>query len=547
MNLLVRILFLVLLTGGCTSPNEEINLVPEEAGQSPNYWCTWYWQNYLINKGQAVSVPDAQKIFTNQAARDELNEESIFGNNGMAVVVLPKTRSDFYFLIDHGWQNKHLTKNTFFTSIMDTLDFPRYAHLTPKNRIKQMNTDIKALGWKGLGLWFRGNLSQEKMLELISWSKDAGIEYWKIDGGDISQYYASQIKKKLYPELWLEHITGTGPLNSLWNVPDLDYYPSVYSLTNQVTQQLQSEAGTTLNKKSQKAIKSFDVIKNTDVFRTYDAAPLLVSTVTLGRVHDILTHTAGKAEYKAFLNVQDDCNIAAALGLTVAVKRHPMNTPRLYKGQDYHAQIAGNRHVDRRLSEMDRFARWQRIAPPMEAGYSSYHYSDHNLIDSIVFERHHTWYAPSHGKMVRQSAPAIMSRNIALPKVQTKGLAPYVMASKFPNGAIAIATEGRVTPDNSWYEPKADISMTDVTVDTPIGVFGHYASLHLQFEKPLPENIKVFAQDLLAKAAIDITNKVSIREQQIVLPGQLINDIGTSENGANDISVPGLVIQVITE
>ena len=54
---------------------------------------------------------------------------------------------------------------------MDKQDFPRYAHLSPKERIKQMNVDIKALGWKGLGLWVRGNPSEEDIRKFIEWSK----------------------------------------------------------------------------------------------------------------------------------------------------------------------------------------------------------------------------------------------------------------------------------------------------------------------------------------------------------------------------------------
>lgn len=543
----ITTLICILLLLGCTSNNNSPNLVPQSSGTSPNYWCTWYWQNYLIKKGEKVDNPDSKNVYTNSAARNELTQESVFGKDGMAVVILPKTRSDYYFLIDHGWQNKRIKNNTFFTGIMDTLDFPKYAHLEPKDRIKQMNNDIKALGWKGLGLWYRGNPTKEYMHQLVEWSKYAGIEYWKIDGGDIGHYYATQIRDEIYPELVLEHITGTGPLNSKWDVQGLDYYPSVYSVTEQVQQTLQSNAGTTLNKTSKKAIKSFDVIKNTDVFRTYDAAPLLVSTVTLGRVHDILAYTAGKSEYTALLNIQDDCNIAAALGLTVGVKRHPMNTPRMYNGKDFHAQIAGDRRVDKRLNEMDRLAIWQRIAPPMKAGYGDYNYSSNNLIDSIEFQKEHTWYVASHGKMVRQSAPAVMARNIALPEVRSNDLAPYVMASKFPNGAVAITTEGRVTPENSWIEPKADITLKEATVNYPIGIFGHYKSLTLNFGKRLPEDIVIYAQDLLSNKAINITNQVSIRSASVTIPGKLIDEIGTSENDSGDISVPGMVVKIINE
>jgi len=509
-------------------------LVPRKVSSAPNYWCTWYWQNYLIRKGQKVTNPDAATVYTNKAAREQMNEENIFGKQGMAVVMLPKTRSDYYFVIDHGWQDKRIEKNPFFTLIMDTLDFPRYAHLEPKDRIKQMNKDIKALGWKGLGLWVRGNPPEEEIRKYVEWSKYAGVEYWKIDGGDTEYYYATKIKQKIYPKLNLEHITGTGPVNPQWDKSGLTFYPSVYSTTNAVSQ-----------KSKQKAEKSLEVIKNTDVFRTYDAAPLLVSTTTMQRIHDILIQTAGNSEYKAILNIQDDCNVAAALGLLVAVKRHPMKTPRMYKGKDFHLQISGNRHVDKRLNEMDRFVLWQRIAPPMPAGYGTYSASKEFLIDSIVFHENDTWYKSTHGKMVRQSAPAIMTRNIALPEVKCKGLAPYVLASKFPDGAVAIATEGRVQPDNSWIHPKADIILKEVELNKPIGIFGYYETLTLAFSDKLPDKVIVFGQDLLSKQSIDITSKVNIKNNKITLQGDLIEEIGTMSGDPGDISVPGMVIKII--
>jgi hypothetical protein len=64
---------------------------------------------------------------------------------------------------------------------LDTLDFPKYAHLDAKDRIKQMNKDIRALGWRELGLWVRGDPTREDALKLVKWSKYASITYWKID------------------------------------------------------------------------------------------------------------------------------------------------------------------------------------------------------------------------------------------------------------------------------------------------------------------------------------------------------------------------------
>ena len=521
-------LCLILLTiVGCKTQQASVSLVPTKSGQAPKYWCTWYWQNYLVEKGKPVTNPSAEQVYTNPAAREQMNEETIFGQGGMARVMLPKTRGDFYFLIDHGWQDKSLPGETFFTMIMDTLDFPRYAKLEPKDRIKQMNEDIKALGWRGLGLWVRGNPTDENMRKFVTWSKYAGIEYWKIDGGDTDHFAATKIKDEIYPALTLEHVTGAGPLTPFWEQPGQAIYPSVY----------EAEKGTRVK-------LALEVIKNTDVFRTYDAAPLLVSATTMQRVHDLLSQTAGRPQYRATLNIQDDCNVAAGLGLLVSVKRHPMKTPRMYKGKDFHLQIAGDRHVDQRLDELDRLARWQRIAPPMPAGYGTYFASDNFLVDSTLFTEADTWKTDTHGKMVRQSAPAIMARNIALPEVRSEGLAPYVMAAKFPDGTAAIATEGRVTPTETWVHPRADITLRELEPGQPIGVFGHYKSLTLIFKNDLPAGAAVYAQDLLSEEATDITKDIEVRGNTLLIPGALIDKIGTAAKSEGDLSAPGLVLKV---
>lgn len=518
----------IMLLCVCACEQSVPNLVPTEPADIPNYWCTWYWQNYLIEKGKAVSNPDPKTVYSNSAAREQINETTIFGASGMAQVILPQTRSDFFFVIDHGWQDKSIQPNTFFSLIMDTLDFPRYARLEPKDRIRQMNLDIQELGWKGLGLWVRGNPSEEEMKLFVEWSNYAGINYWKIDGGDTKAYYATRIKQKYYPELNLEHVTGAGPLTPLWNEAGRLFYPSSYHPS--VNQN-----------KSQKML---DVLQHTDVFRAYDAAPLLVTTTTMQRVHDILTLTAGKEQYTALLNVQDECTIAAALGLVVAVKRHPMETPRLYGGEDYHLQIAGDRKVAQRLAEMDRFARWQRIAPPMPCGYGQYAASEEYLIDSIVFEEQHTWFTPSHGKMVRQSAPAVMARNLPLPDVSYEGIKPFVMATKFPGGAVCIATEGRVKPDDSWIHPRAVVVVSEVEIDSPVGIFGHFESLTLRFADPLSDIANIWAQDLLDGQAVNISARVQVSEDELTIPGSLIDELGQAKNPPGDISAPGLVLHI---
>ena len=66
----------------------------------------------------------------------------------------------------------------------------------------------------------------------------------------------------------------------------------------------------------------------------YEANPLLMTATTLRRTHDILKQVQQQPEYRAVLNVQDDCNTAVGLGVLVASKRHPNMGERTYKGRD---------------------------------------------------------------------------------------------------------------------------------------------------------------------------------------------------------------------
>ncbi len=519
----ITALFLLFMSG-CASTKAP-NLVPDQPGVSPNYWCTWYAQNYWIGLGQDITD---LKLLSNQNAREELNEQTVFDEKeGWAVKLLPDSRSDYYFLIDHGWQIKDKAKRRhglpFFSLQIEPEDFPRYVGLEQKEALRKFNEDIKALGWRGLGIWVRGSIDQQNAERFVKWSKYAGIEYWKIDGGDTKNFYCFNAKQKLYPELVLEYVTPTGPLNPNWDRTDQKEYPSVYNAKNH---------------------SSLNVLKHTDTFRTYDATPLLVTSTTLKRVDDILSRTQNQPQYIGILNLQDDVNAAAALGCLAAVKRHSNYGQRTYKGKDIHFQIRGKRMIQHRMDEAERFAIFQRIAPAFPAGQGSYLASDDDLIDCCPFVQGDTWFAATYGKTVCQSAPAVMARNMPLPKVKIKGTPPFVMASVFPNGPACVATEGRVTPNDQWSHPRAKVTIQVTDPTQPIGIFGHYDSLTIQFEKDITGFSKIWAQDLLAKKATDITSKVKISDKTLTIPGDLIDEIGTSAATKADISAPGLVLKL---
>jgi hypothetical protein len=542
--LLAFALQLFLLFGGAIAMADAPNLVPTTPAIAPNYWCTWYAQNYWIGRG--TDLKDLKRV-TNANAREELTYHTVFNKqDGWATTYLPRGRSDYIFLIDHGWQTKNATLciaggPEFFNLVAEPDDFPPYADLHPRDRIKRFNEDIQALGWKSLGLWTRGNVTPEQARTFVEWSKYAGILYWKIDGGDTSAFNSFKAKQELYPELVLEYVTKAGGnLSPKWD-RDLPSYPSVYEIGGS----------------KQKAM--LNCLRYTDTFRTYDASPLLMSATTLRRTHDILKQTQQQPEYRGVLNVQDDCNVAVGLGVLVASKRHPNIGERTLKGRDLHHQLSGPRLMQKRINEAERFGRWARIAPAFPAGQGVYlagehelidrcvfteWAGEHELIDRCVFTEWDTWAKATYGKMVSQSAPAIMARNMPLPTVEIDGAPPFVCATTYPNGPTGIATEGRVSPDDRWFHPRATIAVKIKDAAQPIGIVGHYRQLVLEFAGPLDGVTHVWAQDLLAERAMDIKQQVTIRGNTLSISGKLIDKIGTSAGDEGDLSAPGLVLKL---
>ena len=539
-----KTLILILLLGALASCNQKPatsnqqtatgipNLVLDSSSSSPNYWCTWYAQNYWQQRGGEITDFDA---INNPNAREELSYKHLFNPvDGWVTNYLPRGRSDWFFLIDHGWQTKEESERTlpgakpFFSLDLDHRDFPEFASDDPGESLRLFNNEIIDNGWKGLGIWTRGTVDSITARKMVEWSKYAGIKYWKIDGGGTENFWSYKIKQEIFPELYLEYVTGAGGnINPGWDNPGQEEYPSVYDIGGS------------------KQDHMLNVLKNSDVFRTYDASPILMSVTTLRRTHDILKQTQGHPEYVSILNLQDDCNAAAGLGCLVASKRHPNYMERTLDGKDLHHQLSGKRHMQGRMNEAERFGRWSRIAPAFPAGEGTYESSDRELVDFYPFTKHDTWNRATYGKTVYQSAPAVMARNMPLPEVECEGEPPYVMATRYPNGPVCVATEGRVRPEDQWFHPRANIRIKIEDKDQPIGIFGHYDELILEFREEIEKIKHIWAQDLLAEEAKDIKAEVIFEGNTLKIPGELIDEIGTSAGDEGDISAPGMVIKLI--
>ena len=310
MNKNASVLLLFIVLHSCAKqPTNTVNLVPATPATAANYWCTWYAQNYWVQRGG--EIVDLNKI-TNPAASEELTYGHLYNqNDGWVTNYLPRGRSDWYFLIDHGWQTKEASERSipgakpFFSLQIDPRDFPEYADAEPQEALRLFNEEIIANGWRGLGIWTRGTIDSMAAQTMVEWSKYAGIEYWKIDGGGIENFWSFKIKEKIFPQLSLEYVTPAGNLNPGWEIEGQKEYPSTYDIGGR------------------DQVDMLRVLQNSDAFRTYDASPLLMSVTTLRRAHDILKQTQNQPQYRSTLNLQNDCNAAAGLGFLVASKRPP--------------------------------------------------------------------------------------------------------------------------------------------------------------------------------------------------------------------------------
>jgi len=490
----------------------DVNLVPNPPATAPNYFCTWSVQNYMYGQGLASLDPAILEGGSgSNLAWQSLTEVAVFGPKGWANEFYPRVRKDLYFLLDDGYYAADAASME--------LSPRKFPSLTgdPAERLGTVRSKLEAAGWRGLGLWTRHTPSAADKIEpLLRRSLSAAVKYWKIDGGD-GDFSVQALKQKEYPALILEHVSGEGPFNGDW-AKDGRFG-------------VQPWGSGRLN-----------ILKQTDVFRTYDVSTLLSVPSTLDRVAQLLDGAQGHPEVTGLLNCEDEVSIAATLGCTMGIMRHPLVG--LRPSGDPDVFFAGPRQAKRRMDEVVRALHWQRIAEPYGAGLGYVKLDDAALTDDWVFQRGETWDTEVIGKEVRQGAPARVSRNLPLPTVRSEGTPPFVIAGRFPNGAVAVCTLERTAKDKAWFMPPADVTLGAAGTRGPFGIFGHYRTLTLNLDRPLAGR-RVFAQDLAGEKAIDVTRRVRIHGSALTIPGPVIDEIGRRDGTPADLSDPGMVLAIV--
>ncbi len=519
--------------------NSQINFIPDSAGVTPSYWCTWSAQNFAVDTfslNYAIGLTD----FT--VPSDNLTEEAVFRNTGWEKQFPAKIKKDLFLVFDLGWDiaggshSDKLNKWILGTQDLASDKFPLCTG-TPEEKLKKLNELTKKAGWKGAGLWIaaqtemdsKGLKPSDKEVEVyfrerFRWSKEAGIQYWKVDygsrGGDIKfREMLTRLVHEVAPDLYLEHGRASGPFNDdecPWDSPNY------------------TKSGRYKNWDNGKALKTaHNLLEFSDVLRTYDVTAQLSIPTTLDRVAQILKSFGSKPKGKGIINCEDEPYIAAVLGCATGIMRHPafIDSP----GHDY--DPLKTRY---RMDKVTRAVRWQRLSPCFSTGLQTITLDTMVNKDYWRFASGQTWAKWMTGRTVLQAAPARVARGMELASVKSSGPAPYVICSKFPNGNYAVATLIRTDSVKGFVYPSADVTL-QCSRPSPVGVFGYYKSLTLEFSEGFKIH-QVFAQDLAGDRAIEVTDLIEIKGHSLIFPGELLRIAGLSSASKNDISEPGLLL-----
>jgi hypothetical protein len=484
------------------------SIVPAKSSESPNYWCTWAVQNYMYGHHLAKLDPEILEGSSgNKLAHEAMTEQALFGPGGWANRFYDRVRSDLFLLLDDGWESGGTS-----TFELNVEKFPSFAG-SAAERLAKLNRAIQEQGWRGAGLWCRDTPGGDADFHLESLSASAEIKYWKIDIGDPS-FNLVRIRNSAQIPLTLEHVHGEQPANGDWK-RDGRFGPQPWNS------------------------RRIQILLGTDIYRTYDVTSILSLPTTLDRVAEMLRTAAGHSELRSLLNVEDEVYVAAALGCTMGIMRHPLIG--LRPEEDTDLFFNGPRQPKKRMDEVVRALRWQRIAPPFPSGLGCVELSEEVLTDAWHFERGQTWQSELVENTVRQGAPAVITRNLPLAEVRSIGARPFVFASRFPNGAVAVAAQERTQVNKAWFMSPCEVTLNVSDACGPFGIFGDFELLTLVSDKSYG-NRSILAQDLAGDEAFDISHEVTIRGNSLQIPGSVIRTIGLQSATAGDFSSPGLVL-----
>ena len=370
-----------------------------------------------------------------------------------------------------------------------------------KDEITKLSKAIKKNGWKGVGLSIPlrqltvQNLEKD-WIQRLKESQDAGISYWKMDGGGKADHFDL-----------LRKLTDLGR----------QYAPYIC-----IEQSFQDSCSKFCNVMS---IPRIDHV--------------ISSPFTIGSVVQLLS-MKGAYGYKSVINCGDEPYIAIGLGCAFGLSCQSLKQDATKVSSPLYG-----RNAKKRMDEVLRAARWHRIAEPF--GVNGDAVVDVNLLtDYWILNSSESLPNRTIGDTVVFTAPARVSRNMPLPIVGldvNNSKRPYILATRYPNGAVAVVAVERVMERSCFQEPTAVCIQVENT-DVPIGIFGHYKELVINFKEKIPRKKHLLAQDLAGDKCLNISADIRILGNSIIIPGEVIERIGCMASTVGDDSAPGMVVKI---
>lgn len=492
----------VLALASCSSGQPMKSLVPDTPSAAPDYLCTWNLQAYVVD------YENSDKM------REAMTEANIFGNGKYQnwASFFPAIRQDLYFVMDDSWDipanvNTKRENPYLGTTELNEERFPSFTG-TPTERLKKLTQRFKDMGWKGAGGWICAQKSdnfsetdeETYWTERLKTAHEAGFSYWKVDWGHRSRddewrKMLTRLGKEYAPHLWIEH-----------------------------------------------AMKN-EYIEFSDVFRTYDVENIIAQPVTIQRVSNLLSFKAQEGA-KGIVNCEDEPYIAVGMGCAIGIMRHPFSG-NLPSGRQDEAFPPVGHNYKKCLDEIVRAVRWHRIAEPFAVDGNCV-IDTVKLTDSWELRENETWNKGRRiGSVLRESAPARVSRGMSLPEVaDTTSSRPFVLSSAYPNGAVALAAIGRAI-GREYVAKEVSVTIEGKDWSAPLGLFGYFQEVTIVYPSASKSEVRVFAQDLAGDTPVDVTREVKVEGNRLIIPGKVINKIGLMNATEGDLSAPGLVVKVI--
>lgn len=489
------------------------NLIPDAANSSPDYYCTWQTQLYATSDGKPVKQ------------REIICENSLFNTEkpfGWAYFY-EKVRGDLILVMDDSWDVPIKDDPSYYGSlILNEEKFPEATKGAASNAqaLKNLTDKMKGLGWKGLGGWvcaqeserfLNGQSAVEYWIARLKEANESGFAYWKIDWGKRGD--------------------------------DFEYRKRITDLAHTYAPDLVIESALVE-----------EIIPYSDVFRTYDVPAVMSIPMTMEKIYNILKKYTTEPGYGGLINCEDEVYIAAAGGFTIGIERHPY-AGEFINGKKDMSFPDCHRNIKTKLAEITRAVKWHKIAPAFAVNCNETSFDETTLSDTWAFENYASeieewWlrYSPisdfmSDGKVTKTACAAI-ARRMPLPEVtpDQNGDIPFIIAAKNPNGAASVVTAGRTRGREYWI-PRCDIQL-DVGEAKIFGIFGRYQNLTMSTDFET-ENVQILMQDLADETAYDVTG-IKKGKNNLVIPGELIEKIGTMAQDEADTSEPGLVMKIRT-